>query len=51
MLLRSHTKDIKGPVFDRIYLNSSGQSRAVRWPSIANEIGAKTESGGLAVIH
>lgn len=51
MVLWSYMKDIKGPIFDRIYLNSSGQSWAVRWPSIANEIGAKTESGGLAVIH
>lgn len=34
-----HMKDIKGPVFDTIYLRSTGQSRAVHRPTIANEIG------------
>lgn len=51
MVLRSHMKDIKGPIFDTIYLRSTGQSRAVHWPYIANEIGSKIESGGLAVIR
>lgn len=39
MVLRSHMKDIKRPVFDTIYLRSTGQSRAVHWSTIANEIG------------
>lgn len=34
-----HMKYIKGPVFDTIYLRSTGQSRAVHRPTIANEIG------------
>ncbi len=39
MVLCSHVKDIKRPVFDTIYLRSTGQSRAVHWPTTANEIG------------
>lgn len=39
VVLRSHTTDIKRPVFDTIYLRSTGQSGAVHWPTIANEIG------------
>lgn len=39
MVLCSHMKHIKGPVFDTICLRSTGQSWAVHWSTIANEIG------------
>lgn len=39
MASQRQMKDIKEPVFDTIYMISTGQSRAVHWPSLANEIG------------
>lgn len=39
VVVRSHMTAIKRPVFDTIYLRSTGRSGAVHWPTVANEIG------------